>query len=185
MGAILKKTRLVLPSHTKQVSWQQGGAFHKSPDALIIISSIECQKENTGFHLEVFSIHFNCAYILFWYCQSCLQSWKPKSRSPEMSFQRGMCVCCGRKEVKRKISGELRWIYILRLFPLSLTSLTTLRQKGEYSERKSEKSHVLWKSLCVLSFSDCFVKADQRFTFLFAHGFPFTAKYRGLGMRQY
>ena len=67
MGAILKKTRLVLPWHTKQVSWQhflqQGGAFHKSPNALIIISSIECQKENTGFHLEVFSIHFNCAYI--------------------------------------------------------------------------------------------------------------------------
>ena len=66
-GAILKKTRLVLPWHTKQVSWhhflQQGGAFHKSPNALIIISSIECQKENTGFHLEVFSIHFNCAYI--------------------------------------------------------------------------------------------------------------------------
>ena len=63
LGAILKKTRLVLPSHTKQVSWQKGGAFHKSPNALIIISSIECQKENTGFHLEVFAIHFNCAYI--------------------------------------------------------------------------------------------------------------------------
>ena len=30
-----------------------------------------------------------------------------------------------------------------------------------------------------------FEKTGRRFTFLFAHGFPFTAKYRGLGMRQY
>ena len=36
--------------------------------------------------------------------------------------------------LKRKISRELRWIYILWLFPLSLLLQPTLRQKGEYLE---------------------------------------------------
>ena len=47
--------------------------------------------------------------------------------------------------LKRKISGELRWIYILWLwlFPLSLLLLPTLRQKGEYLEREKLETYHL------------------------------------------
>ena len=176
MGAILKKTRLVLPSHTKQVSWhhflQQGGAFHKSPNALIIISSIECQKENTGFHLEVFSIHFNCAYILFWYCQSCLQSWKPKSRSREMSFQRGMCVCCGKRGEKENIGRIAVNIYSPTISIIPYLAHNAQTEGRIFREKKWKKSFFVKITMCSFLFRlfckgwpEVYISVRSRFSF--------------------